>query len=247
MALVTAVMGASLLAPTAAQAAPRTKPTIVVIGDSITASYNDVKGHEKRGWWSRLGAKTQLKPVLIRRTAENGSGFGKKGAKCRGTSFGERLKRADVRKAVAEATIVVIAGSINDARRCKTADDSATWRETDAHFAELRRDTLATLQEVKRIRTGQARRARVFVTVPYGPKDTYAPARNKVVNTIKAAAKQRGFRYLSTSTVLTDKNTRIASTGEPDNAHPNDQGSLALYKKIYYAGSFPKNPKPYRY
>lgn len=101
------------------------KPTIMVIGDSITARYNDIPGHANRGWWSFVGESLGANMTTW---AESGTGIlARGGAKyCKLmdknplTTHGYRTKRA-LRWYKFDGLIVEVGA--NDWRRCKTVTE----------------------------------------------------------------------------------------------------------------------------
>lgn len=195
--------------------------TMVVIGDSISLYYNDVPGDPKRAWWSRLGSKTGLTEKVY---AEGGSGYDKKG-KCVGTTFEERINK--YRSAIAAAKVVVIEGGVNDYAICLAEPDPvtgaktrpATAEETDANI----RRTLYTLDLIA------TTDRKVYITAPWGWRDSIQGHKANVTASLISASADRGFQYVDTANGVLD----TAATA-PDGVHPNDAGSLAIYKKLYY-------------
>lgn len=106
--------------PTPATAEVAPKPTILVVGDSITARYNDTAGSPERGWWSFVGERLGANVVTA---AQSGTGVIARGgstqcalrSKNPYTTVGYRLTRSV--KAVKPDAIIIASGA-NDWRRC---------------------------------------------------------------------------------------------------------------------------------
>src|SRR5215212_4779994 len=60
---------------------------IVVVGDSITARYNDEPGSADQGWWSVTGHHFH---ATVTRYAQSGSGYLRPGHACTGNTFIDR-------------------------------------------------------------------------------------------------------------------------------------------------------------
>ncbi|MFS0885034.1 SGNH/GDSL hydrolase family protein [Aeromicrobium sp. 179-A 4D2 NHS] len=105
-------------------AAPAAKPTIMVVGDSITARYNNIPGHANQGWWSMVGQR--LNATMLT-SAEAGTGIIARGGvehcklmdKNPLTNHGVRTRNA-LRKKKFDALIVEVGA--NDWRRCTTVN-----------------------------------------------------------------------------------------------------------------------------
>ncbi len=218
----------SLTAPsaTAASKAKKAQPTrtMVVIGDSITSTYNDRRGSNRRGWWSYLGSKLKVRVITH---AERGSGYGKHGkshdgsTRCIGTTFEQRLHDPVVRRDLRAARVVVIAGGVNDFMTC-TALPGGGHVLVPSSPEVLRAQVGRTLALVNAIRPGK--RSSVYVTVPYGPAASRAANKTWIVSTIRDAAVTAGFGYVDTAGLT------LAGPRTHDGCHPNARGSRRMYR-----------------
>lgn len=88
--IVIALVCTLLTAPLVLQrvTASATGPGIAVIGDSISARYNDEPGDAKQGWWSVVGRHYK---IGVENFSQSGSGFARPGLRCSGNRFGNRL------------------------------------------------------------------------------------------------------------------------------------------------------------
>jgi len=225
LATVCAALVTAPLSPAAATTRPwstmGTHGTVLFIGDSITARYDDKVGDPQRGWWSIVAAKMGMRPVT---SAESGSGMLAAGGgaqygvpsrgACRGTTFGERL--GDV--AAAHPTVIVVEGGRNDFKRCvggKTVtklDKKRTEAAVKAYLAQLK--TAAA-------RAGVPAR-NVYVLSPWG---TAYPSERAVVRPlVKKYALAEGFHWIATS--------YLADRWTVDRTHPNTAGNVELARRV---------------
>ncbi len=120
--LVLAVLAALLIAPfiawqgaTGDERVPvsRLAPHgIVVVGDSITARYNDEPGDADQGWWSITGDHFDAK---VTRYAQSGSGYLRPGHVCTGNTF---IDRPDAYAGDAPS-LLIVEGGRNDWATCE--------------------------------------------------------------------------------------------------------------------------------
>lgn len=184
---------------------------IVVVGDSITARYNDKPGDAMQGWWSIVGRHYD---ATVTTYAQSGSGYLRPGRVCTGNRFIDR-QQAYTSNA---PSLFVIEGGRNDWADCADgrfvpATDNAIAHAVDTYFTTLR--------------TFLPRSTRIIVMgPPWGPIDRRDGTR--ITRIIESAASAHGFEFIATTGALT------AST-VVDGIHPNRQGSVAIADKVISA------------
>jgi lysophospholipase L1-like esterase len=184
---------------------------IVVVGDSITARYNDEPGDERQGWWSMAGRYFHAQ---VTRYAQSGSGYLRPGHACTGNTF---IDRPDAYTGPAPS-LLIIEGGRNDWASCDgdrlvTAPDDRIEHAVDRYL-----DTLQTfLPASTRI---------VVLGPPWGPLDRANGRR--VTAIIEAQAKQHGIQFIGTGGALT-------ADSVIDGVHPNRKGSLAIARRVIAA------------
>src|SRR4051794_41117924 len=62
---------------------------IIVVGDSITARYNDSPGDDQQAWWSFVGRRFNADVTTY---AQSGSGYLRPGRRCTGNRFIDRTE-----------------------------------------------------------------------------------------------------------------------------------------------------------
>ncbi|MRJ78212.1 hypothetical protein GEV29_16895 [Aeromicrobium sp. SMF47] len=184
---------------------------IVVVGDSITARYNDSPGDERQGWWSIVGHRFGAD---VRTYAQSGSGYLRPGHRCEGNRF---IDRTEV-YAGAAPSILFVEGGRNDWARC--ADGMfvpSTDHEID-HAVGTYLDTVKTFVPAT---------TRVIVLgPPWGPLDARTGVR--ITGIVRAQAEAHGFEFISTAGALTA--SRVV-----DGVHPNRHGSAAIARRVIRA------------
>ena len=219
--VVLAILAALLVAPfiawqgatgdesvTVSRIAPR---GIVVVGDSITARYNDEPGDEKQGWWSITGDHFHAK---VTRYAQSGSGYLRPGLDCTGNRF---IDRPDAYAGTAPS-LLIVEGGRNDWAACEDGQFVTAPDDMIEHAVDRYLDTLQTfLPKSTRI---------VVLGPPWGPLDRADGLR--VTAIIRAQAEQHGIEFISTRGALTAD--RVI-----DGVHPNRQGSLAIARRVIAA------------
>lgn len=191
---------------------------IVVIGDSITARYNDDPGDPDQGWWSVTGRRFDAD---VRTYAQSGSGYLRPGHRCTGNRF---IDRPNAYMGPAPS-IVIVEGGRNDWARCV---DDAFVPSTDAEVRHAVSTYLGVLQ------TYLPRSTRIVVLgPPWGPLDRADGAR--VTRIIADEARAHGLQFISTRGALTAD--RVV-----DGIHPNRDGSLAIARRVIRA--LEKTPTP---
>lgn len=178
---------------------------IVVVGDSITARYDDDPGSPEQGWWSMVGRHYDAD---VRTFAQSGSGYQRPGLRCGGNRFGDRLEAFDG----PAPSVFIVEGGRNDWASCRQGDfvvstDAAVQRAVDGYFTLLQR----RLPRSTRI---------VVLGPPWGPLDPWQQRR--ITSIVHTAAKRHGLEYVSTTGTL-DRPGRTV-----DGVHPTLAGSTAL-------------------
>ncbi|AXT85634.1 hypothetical protein C6I20_10820 [Aeromicrobium sp. A1-2] len=219
--LLLAILGAFLIAPfiswqgaTGDAPLPATQLTpngIVVVGDSITARYNDEPGDPQQGWWSITGNHFDAEVTTY---AQSGSGYLRLGSACTGDRFIDR-SQAYVGPA---PSIFIVEGGRNDWSFCRDGRHVAAPDAQIDHAVGRYLDTLQTyLPASTRI---------VVLGPPWGPLD---PAnRLRVTSIIRSQARSHGLQFVSTYGTLT-------AEGVIDGVHPNRDGSLAIARRVIEA------------
>lgn len=199
-----------LIAPLVLQrvTASASGPRIAVIGDSISARYNDEPGNAKQAWWSVVGRHYGA-PVSV--FAESGSGYARAGHHCTGSRFADRLA------AVAKTTpkVVIVEGGRNDWAYC-TGD---SYSETTDGIVRTAVDRfLTTLQA-----TVDPQAKIIVLGPPWGPTD--ASQQSRITSIIKASADRHQVMFISTRGVFGGGRT-------VDGTHPDLAGSMELGKRV---------------
>lgn len=211
---------AALLGPFLARSAIGGEPSsistiaprgIVVVGDSITARYNDNPGDDKQGWWSIVGRHFDAKVTTY---AQSGSGYLRPGQVCTGNRFIDRQQAF----AGEPPSLLIVEGGRNDWADCDgdqfvIASDGAIEHAVDTYLETLR--------------TFLPRSTRIIVMgPPWGPLD---PANGKRITAIiKTSAASHGLEFIPTTGALTE--TRVL-----DGVHPNRAGSVAIANRVISA------------
>lgn len=209
--------------------AARRKPTLVVIGDSMTVFGNNHKGSPQRAWWSYLRARLGVTPVVH---AERGSGFGRPGkaadgsGQCLGTSFADRVALPQIKRDLRKARIVIVAGGINDYRQCTFIEETRSWRLTPSDPVEVTRQISLTMDRLAAVRKGKKKQS-VYVTAPWGRRESVAGHKGWVTAALKKEATRVGFRYIDTA------HGTLYGNRTDDGVHPNKKGSIRLSSHIY--------------
>ncbi len=184
---------------------------IVVVGDSITARYNDQPGDQMQGWWSIVGRHYDAQVTTY---AQSGSGYLRPGRMCSGDRFIDRQSVFTTH----EPSLLIIEGGRNDWAECEdghfvTAKDAAIEHAVDSYFSTLR--------------TFLPRSTRILVLgPPWGPAD---PANGeRVTRVIETLAAKHGLEFISTTGALTQ--ARVV-----DGVHPNRRGSIAIADRVISA------------
>jgi lysophospholipase L1-like esterase len=243
-----AVLAALLLstAPAHAEEAaePVPGPRLMVVGDSISASWRyaeqaDADRGKIKAWWAYLGEAigTEQHPTI---SAQAGSGMLKRGSRsfediadvdatyggCSGTTFGERLQRVEE----TAPAVLVVEGGRNDFKICDSQGKSraATTSETRSavkrYFSDLKRVTN---------RLGMAP-GNVFVVTPWGT--TFVPQRDTVTYYVERYATHQGFTYVPLPV--------LAKSYTLDGTHPNAKGTKKVASMILAAADVARRVDP---
>lgn len=208
-----ALLGALVLAmvdPSTDRARAGDQQSMLVVGDSISASYDDEPGSPLQAWWSIVARELGSTPTVL---AEAGSGYQRAGAGCAGTAFGDRPGVFDQ----PSPDLVVVEGGRNDWARC----DGTDLVEVDPDVV------LAAAEEFLGRLTQAYPDARIVVLAPpWGPlHQQYADG---VTDAIETAADRQGCEFVRLDGVLPAARTT-------DGAHPNLAGSTAIADTVLRA------------
>ena len=188
------------------------KNGIVVVGDSITAEYNDDKGDELEGWWSMVGRHFG---AHVTTHAQSGSGYLRQGLACTGDRF---IDRPEAFRDTAPS-LFIIEGGRNDWASCIEGRHVAA---PDAQIAEAVNHYLDVLQ------ANLPRSTRIVVLgPPWGTLDQLG--RQRLTSIVYKAAKAHGVQYVGTTGTI-DRRERLS-----DGVHPNRAGSRALADRVIAA------------
>ena len=188
------------------------KAGIVVVGDSITAEYNDDEGDELEGWWSMVGRHFG---AHVTTHAQSGSGYLRQGEACSGDRF---IDRPQAFRGTAPS-LFIVEGGRNDWASCIEGQHVAA---PDADIARAVNHYLDVLQ------ANLPRSTRIIVLgPPWGTLDQLG--RKRLTAIVYNAAKDHGVQYISTMGTL-DRRERVL-----DGIHPNRAGSRALADRVIAA------------
>jgi lysophospholipase L1-like esterase len=232
-----ALSGAGKLSHSLAVAAAHPKDAnhqMVVLGDSISdpGVYNDRRDSVNRAWWSYLSSKTGLQVSVF---AQRGSGYLKLG-KCTSSTIDGRVTDAPIAARLATAAVIVIEAGVNDYDECVPDGDGGMKLQpsTPAHRWTAINQTMTDLDKIV------ATNSRVYVTVPWGPRESIASHRDEIVPVVANATKAHGFQYvdMADGVVLNAQNTK-------DGIHPNAIGTVDMYRALYQKSDLhTRFPKP---
>lgn len=185
---------------------------IVVVGDSITAEYNDEPGHPREAWWSMVGRHFG---AHVTTHAQSGSGYLRQGLSCNGDRF---IDRPEAFRDTAPS-LFIVEGGRNDWASCiegrhVEAPDADIARAVNRYFDVIQ----ANLPPSTRI---------VVLGPPWGTLDQLA--RQRLTAIVFEAAKAHDLQYVSTMGTL-DRRERVL-----DGVHPNRAGSRALADRVIAA------------
>lgn len=181
---------------------------IVVVGDSITARYDDSPGDADQGWWSVVARHYGADVTTY---AQSGSGYLRQGLRCTGDRFGDR----DAAFEGSAPSLFIVEGGRNDWSQC------VDGRWLPSTNAEVER---AVERYYDRIDASFGPATRVVVLgPPWGPLQLLEGLR--ITRIVKAAVERHGFEFVDTAGTLTAENV-------VDGIHPNRAGSLAIADRV---------------
>lgn len=192
---------------------------IVVVGDSITARYDDEPGSADQGWWSVTARRFDAE---VDTYAQSGSGYLRPGHRCTGNRF---IDRPDAFTGRAPS-ILIVEGGRNDWARCV---DGAFVPATDAEV----RHAISTYLGVLTAYLPTSTRI-VVLGPPWGPLDRTEGAR--ITRIVASEARSHGLQFISTWGALTAE--RVV-----DGIHPNRDGSLAIARRVIRGLEKPALPR----
>lgn len=184
---------------------------IVVVGDSISARYNDEPGDAHQAWWSVTARRFDAE---VRTYAQSGSGYLRPGLRCSGNRFIDRPAAYTGEP----PSILIIEGGRNDWARC--VDGTFVW-STDAEV----KHAVDTYLDVLRAHLPSSTRI-VVLGPPWGPLDQTNG--DRITRIVRTSAQDHGFQFVSTHGALTAD--RVV-----DGIHPNRAGSLAIARRVIRA------------
>lgn len=183
---------------------------IVVVGDSITARYDDVPGSDRQGWWSMVARHVD---APVETYAQSGSGYLRRGGLCNGTTFDQREKALG-----GSPSILIIEGGRNDWAVCRNdrvaIASNAEIADAVNHYFDL---VAAAMPASTRV---------LVVGPPWGPLQPIAQLR--VTPIIERAAERHDFEFVDTTGALSPAHVL-------DGIHPNRGGSVAIAKRVIAA------------
>lgn len=183
---------------------------IVVVGDSITARYDDKPGDPRQGWWSVVGRHVG---APVETFAQSGSGYLRKGGLCNGTTFDERDTAL-----TGKPSILIIEGGRNDWAVCRgDRVGSATNAEIAAAVDAYLDQVAASVPASTRV---------LVLGPPWGPLQPVEGMR--VTSIIEKAATDHDFEFVDTSGTLPPEHVL-------DGIHPNRAGSVAIARRVIAA------------
>lgn len=181
---------------------------IVVVGDSITAMYDDEPGSARQGWWSMVGRELGA-PVTT--FAQSGSGYLRRGDHCVGDRFIDRTAAYTG----PAPSILIVEGGRNDWAYCGPHGYAVAPDDMIAEAVEAYLTTLATFVP--------SSTHIVLLGPAWGPKDHEHAER--VTSILRQAAGRHGLTFIDLGDTL-DANSVI------DGTHPNRAGSEAIAGRV---------------
>ena len=221
-----ALVGSPAGAPAQASEPATEVPTILVIGDSITGRHFRQPETHGKGWHDYLAEATGASVMV---SAEGGSGFVRRGLKCQGTTFRERLDQVQIHA----PDFVVVAGGSNDAYYCGP-EGELTYTPT----RRLRRSVTIYLRRLVAITDQQGMpRDHIYVFMPWGPER--AKERPRIRDLVRAHVERAGANFVP---VLL-----LPPEASYDGVHPTPTGSQFLYdqfaRRSDFLSRFPPPPE----
>jgi len=178
------------------------RDTLTVMGDSISAWYNDKPGDASQAWWSMLARNERMNANV---SAIGGTGMINKGPGCGYSTYSQRMK--DIKKST---DTLYIEGGRNDFHLC---GDVLTKRQIKSGIAKYFKSLDKT---VKKYRIKD-----VKVVTIWGSK--FKNHRDRVVPFVKRYAERYGYDF---------KLINLKRSETTDGTHPNRRGSVKIYKNV---------------
>jgi lysophospholipase L1-like esterase len=187
--------------------APRSGPSIIVVGDSITSWFRDEPGSVSQGWWSMMARDLDASVTTL---AEGGSGMNVRGNNCRGTTYGQRLA------ALTKVDFVIIEGGRNDMYGCTSRGTKQTLTRA------VQKKGIASFLRRLGVRADALGipRNHVLIVSPWGKSDRKRGTVIQGYLRLYANRTHQGFTYVESKTLPTQKTL--------DNKHPNREGNAYL-------------------
>lgn len=198
-------------APTQAVAAASPGPSVTVIGGTLTSRYTDEIGSASQGWWSvaahRIGATS------ITLSAEGGSSITAAGNKCRGTTYGQRLRY------LKKVDLLIVEVGADNHRVCT----SGKLRTISIH-ENKRRIKRYVNQLAARVDALKIPRSRVFFVVPRTVTSSKRAAFIRKQVKTYVGPKKAGFTFVETP--------RLYTREIFNSIQPNTAGNQVLGKAV---------------
>lgn len=188
---------------------------ITVVGDSITALYDDEPGSRDQGWWSFVGRHFDTE---VETFAQSGSGYQRPGHSCTGDRFVDRKGAFEE-----PPSVFIVAGGRNDWASCREgvlvrSSDAAVATAVNRYFDLLQRELPSTTRIV-------------VLGPPWGPAAPWE--KRRITSIVHTAADRQGLEYVGT------RGSMDVSGRTVDGVHPNRAGSQALGHLVIAALSKP--------
>jgi lysophospholipase L1-like esterase len=185
---------------------------IVVVGDSITAMYNDEPGDRMQGWWSMVGRHFGAE---VTTSAQIGSGYLREGLACSGNRF---IDRPEAFMDVAPS-LFIIEGGRNDWAICvdgrHVRSRSSDIAAVVDHYLDVVQANLPSSTHI------------VVMGPPWGTRKQ--DERRRITPIVRETAQAHGVQYIGTTGTI-DRDSRLL-----DGVHPNRRGSTALADRVIAA------------
>jgi len=179
-----------------------------IVGDSITAWYDDTVGSDDRGWWSFLSRANDYVPMT---NAYGGSGFLSQSTYCTYPNFRNRINAIRTADAQQHITRLIIEGGRNDWRNCEGVRYSEAAQEK--YIGEY-------MAEIKAIKA-ELGIPRVHAVLPWGPN--MQAEKNQIYPIVQAAAHANGITF---------KLINLTQDQTLDGTHPNLAGNLYISRTL---------------
>lgn len=210
---------------------PSRGPSVAVIGGTITSRYSDEVDSASQGWWSIAAHAVGATSITL--SAEGGSSITAAGNKCRGTTYGRRLrylKKVDL--------LIVEVGADN---HLICTSHSRRKLSADQNRRQIRR---YINQLAARVDALHIPRDRVFFVSPRGTTTSQRSAFIRRHAKTYAGPKHAGFTFIETPRLYTRE---TFNSGQPNLAGNHVLGqavAAAVSRKARSSWSYPPVPGP---